>query len=271
MAKRVYKSATLYNARVIGMRNLWEPNKEYNGRPVDKPAYIISVIVKKTRANWFEEPDFADFTQAAQGLYNEAIAPVPFQQIEWPIKDGDIPDPKFGQAEWRSGHWLMTATSTMTVPVSININGVAVELKNRDKVKNGDYVGLNLSLAVRMNDQKGVKCYLNKVMFMAEGEEIVVGSAKSMTEMMDEAKAKGMNVTGFGTGGAPSQGFGQGFAPTPVNPASPSAPVPFGAQPGGNASFPSNGPLAPSPVAPPAQQSFITPGGFVSPTGFPQR
>lgn len=251
--KRVYKSATIYNARVVGMRNLWEPSTEFNGRP-SKPSYMLTFIVKKTRQNWYEEPDFSDFTKAGQDLYNEAIAPVPFQQIDWPIKDGDVADPARGNPSWRYGHWLMTATSNAPVPVFININGNGVELKNRDKVKNGDYIGVNVALAVKMNDERGVKCYLNKVMFMAEGEEIVVGTSKSMTDMMADAKARGMNVTGFGSAGAPQQGFGQGFAQTPANPAHSPAPVPFPlAGVGGNASFPSNGPLPPPPTGFPSR------------------
>lgn len=273
MAKRNYKTATIYNARVINMKNLWEPNKEFNGRPVDKPAFIITIMVKKTRQNWFEEPGLAEFTHSAQALYNESIAPVPFQQIDWPIKDGDVSDPKFGQPEWRMGHWLLTATSTLPVEVYININGTPTPLKERSRVKNGDYVGINVSLAVRMNDQKGVKCYLNKVIFMAEGEEIVTGGGKSMSEMMSDAKAQGMNVSGFGTSGAPQQGFGQGFAPM-ANPVTPAAPAPFGSGENGSATFPSSGPtpgVAPPPVAPPQQQGYSSPGGFNAPQGFPPR
>ena len=269
MAKRSYKPATIFNMRVINMRNLWEPAKEFQGRPVDKPAYIISAMVKKTRANWYEEPDLAQFTKAAQELYSEALAPLQFQQIEWPIKDGDIGDPVKGNPEWRTGHWLLTATSTLPVEVSIirHPTGQPVPLKKQEGVKNGDYVGLNVSLAVKMNDPRGVKCYLNKVMFMAEGEEIVIGSTKSMTEMADDAKAQGLNVTGFGSSGPPQQGFGLGAqpgfppvgsAPGPASPAFSPAPAPFAAPPAGNASFPSSGPTQP-------------PAGFNAPTGFPPR
>ena len=110
-----------------------------------------------------------------------------------------------------------------------------VPLKNRMDVKNGDYVGLAVSIAVNSNDARKVKCYCNKVMFMAPGEEIVLGGSVSNTDLMAEAKAKGLNVTGFG-GGAPQQGFGQGFVPPPANPASPTVPAGFGMAGAGNAS-----------------------------------
>lgn len=269
MAQRIYKTASIYEARVVGMRNLWDPSTEYMGKKQDKPSYIVSVIIKKTRANWYEEPTLAAFTQAASALYSEALSHIPFQQVEWPFKDGDIPDPVRGQAEWRKGHWFLTGSSTSPIEVSIIENGVPVPLKNRMNVKNGDYVGLAVSIAVKMNDPRGVKVYVNKVMFMAPGEEIVLGSSVSNMDLMEEAKAKGLNVTGF-SGGAPQQGFGQGFAPPPASPASPPAPAGFGMAGAGNASFPSSG-LAPPPVSPPAQQGFTTPSGFIPPRGFPPR
>lgn len=269
MAQRVYKTASIYEARIIGMRNLWEPSTEFMGKKQDKPSYIVSVIVKKTRGHWSEEPGLASFTQAASALYSEALSHIPFQQVEWPFKDGDIPDPVRGQAEWRKGHWFLTGTSTSPIEVSIIQNGVPMPLKNRMDVKNGDYVGLAVSIAVNSIDARKVKCYCNKVMFMAPGEEIVLGGSVSNMDLMAEAKAKGLNVTGF-SGGAPQQGFGQGFAPLPASPASPTAPAGFGMAGAGNASFPSNG-LAPPPVSPPAQQGFTAPSGFTPPMGFPQR
>lgn len=269
MAQRIYKTASIYEARIIGMRNLWEPSTEYMGKRQDKPSYIVSVIIKKTRGHWSEEPTLAAFTQAASALYTEALSHIPQQQVEWPFKDGDIPDPVRGQAEWRKGHWFLTGTSTSPIDVSIIQNGVPMPLKNRMDVKNGDYVGLAVSIAVNSNDQRKVKCYCNKVMFMAPGEEIVLGGSVSNMDLMAEAKAKGLNVTGFG-GGASQQGFG--FAPSTGGPAGfvpVTAPSGINA-PGFGSAFPSNG-LAPPPVNPPARPSFTAPGGFTPPTSFPQR
>jgi hypothetical protein len=276
MAKRIYKTATVYNARITDMRNLWEPSFEYMGKRQERPNYYASFIFNKTRANWFEEPDFANLVQACQALYSEAMSNIPFQQVQWPIKDGDVPDPGKDLAEWRKGLWLLTISSGMPIEVSIIQNGVPVLLKNRVGVKSGDYCGLALSLAVKANDPRGVKCYGNKVMFMSEGEEIVVNNSVSNADLMAQARAQGLNVTGFG-GGAPQTGFtvpGGGFAPQPVNPVSPTAPAGFGTAGAGNASFPSSGPqtgFAPSPISPPQQQGFATPGGFTPPTGFPPR
>ena len=95
-------------------------------------------------------------------------------------------------------------------------------------------------------------------MFMAPGEEIVVGNSISAAELMEQAKAKGMNVTGYGGGGAPQQGFG--WSPWPV---------PGGASPasasrtGGHCRLARSG-FAPPPVQPPQQG-----GGFASPPTLP--
>jgi hypothetical protein len=278
MAQRIYKAAAIYDCRIVGMRNLWEPSNEYQGKPTPKPNYMAMVVVKKTRALWHEEPALANFTQACSELYTAALSQVPFQYVDWPIKDGDQVQPGRAQAEWRVGHWVLTGSSSSPIEVSINQNGNLVPLKNRVDVKPGDYVMISTALAVKTNDPRGVVCYLNKVVFLKPGEEIAIGSSVSASDLMAQAKAQGMNVTGFSSG-PPQQGFGappmgNGFAPTGV-PAGQPATAPFGTtgQPGGFA-FPSNGPqpgFAPSPMQPPGQPGFGAPGEFTPPTGFPQR
>jgi hypothetical protein len=268
MAQRVYKPATIFNARMVGMRNLWEPSREYMGKPTDKPNYLVTVIIPKTRALWWEEPVLNDYTKAANELYTAAMSHTPFAQIGWPCKDGDVTDPGRAQADWRRNAWVLTGSSTSPITVTINQNGVPVPLMNRAQVKPGDFVAVGISLAVNSNNPRAVKCYCNTVMFMGPGEEIAVGNSVSAAELMEQAKAQGLNVTGYGGGGAPQQGFGSaptgGFAHQP-------APV----QPGQSVPFPSNsGPIgvAPPPVQPPGQQpSFAAPGGFNAPTGFPPR
>jgi hypothetical protein len=306
MAQRIYKAAAIYDCRIVGMRNLWEPSREYMGKPTEKPNYMAMVVVKKTRANWYEEPALANFSQACSELYNSALSQIPFQYVDWPIKDGDQVQPGRAQADWRMGHWVLTGSSSSPIEVSINQNGSLVPLRNQVDVKPGDYVMIGTALAVKMNDPRGVKCYLNKVVFMRPGEEIVVGTSVSATELMEQAKAQGMNVTGFGSG-APQQGFG--FAPSgggapqyapaqmgqtagypsnnfgapPMGNGSAQTGAPAGApatgqfgttgQPGGSA-FPSNSPqtgLAPPPMQPPGQPGYSAPGSFTPPTGFPQR
>jgi len=82
-----------------------------------------------------------------------------------------------------------------------------------------------------------VKVYINKVVFMAEGEEIVVGTGVSANELMEQAKTQGLNVTGYGGGGAPQQGFDRDL-PRHRKP-SPS-PGQFGTPQQPTAPFPSN-------------------------------
>lgn len=273
---RIYQKSAIYDARIVSLRNLWEPSREYMGKPVDKPNYLCTVIMRKTRPNWFEEPALAAFTQSCQELYTAALSHIPFSQVVWPIKDGDVSDPGRAPAEWRSHHWILNGSSTTPIEVSIVQGGVPIPLKGPMGVKAGDHVAVTTSIAVKANDPRGIKCYINKVMFMAEGEELVIGNSVSNADLMAQAKAQGLNVTGFGGGGAPQQGFGQaGFAPQPASPASPIVPAGFGTGGAGSVSFPSNGPqagLAPLPISPPQQQQgFSPPGGFTAPTGFPPR
>jgi hypothetical protein len=281
---RVYKQANIFNARIVNMRNLWEPSREYMGKPTEKPNYLASFIVPKTRANWFEEPPFADFVRAAQELYTASLSHIPFPQVIWPIKDGDAPEPGKNSPDWMKGNWYLTGSSTSPINVTIVQAGVPVALMNRAQVKSGDYIAAGVALAVKANDPRGVKCYLNTVMFMSAGEEIVVGSSVSSSELMAQAKAQGLNVTGFGAGSAgllPQVGFSHGFA----GPGMLLSGNPVG-MPGNGAQLPSNtGPnapqtafpfdrhgFAPSPAQPPASPSgFGAPAGFTPPQGFPQR
>jgi Enterobacter phage Enc34, ssDNA-binding protein len=279
---RIYKQSAIYDCRIFNLRNLWEPSTSYMGKAVEKPNYLVGILAKKTRANWYEEPALAGFAKSCKELYDAALSHIPFQQVIWPIKDGDVDELGRAVPEWRRGNWLLNGSSTTPIEVSINQGGVIVPLRNRVDVKPGDHVMVTTSIAIKTNDPRGIKTYINKVVFMGPGEEIVIGSSISTAELMAEAKAQGLNVTGFGGGapqegfgfggsGGPQQGFQQGFAPTQAPPAGQVATGQFGnnALQGGTA-FPSSG-LAPPPISPPGQQGFAPPAGFNAPTGFPPR
>ncbi len=256
---RVYKQTTIFNGRATGMRNLWEPSTEYKGKKQDKPSYLFSFIVPKTRGHWSEEPQFAGFTQAAQELYQQVMSHIPFPQIIWPVKDGDV-SPEVGKSpvEWAKGHWFITGSSSSPIDTNIVQAGVPVKIANRALVKPGDFVAVGIALAQNSNTANAVKCYINSVLFMGPGEEIAVGNSISGAELMAKAKEQGLNVTGFG---GVQQGFGaqQGFVSPPTTVLPPSqlqAPSGFGG--------------APAPLQPP-QGQFASPGGFAPPSGFPQR
>ncbi len=252
-APRIYKQATIFNGRATGMKNLWDPSTMYKGKQQDKPSYLFSFIVPKTRAHWSEEPQFAGFTAAAQELYQQAMAHIPFPQIIWPIKDGDV-SPEVGKSpiEWARNHWFVTGSSSSPIETNIVQNGVPVKIMNRAMVKPGDYVAVGVALAVNSNTANAVKIYVNSVLFMGPGEEIAVGNSITGTELMAKAKEQGLNVTGFGAPQQP-QGFNTGTPPLQTPPAL-------------NAGFGG----APAPLQPP-QGQFATPGGFAPPSGFPQR
>jgi hypothetical protein len=169
-----------------------------------------------------------------------------------------------------------------------------VKLPAKVGVKSGDHCMLGVTAAVKQNDPRGVKFYLNAVVFTHPGEEIVFANSVSGAELMRMAQQQGLQVAGFsgapgGFGGAPGGGFGAapgqnagfqnpavqgapgfshgapqgqhpGFAPTTVNPAFGGAPAASGMPNGqfGNAAFPSSANNMPNP-------SFPGPGGFGTP------
>ena len=89
MAQRQYESATVFNARIVDRRHLFNPSTEYMGKPSAKPNYFAMFIVPKTQAQWHTEPALAGIAAACGKLY--ATNP---QVVVWPVTDGDLPGPK---------------------------------------------------------------------------------------------------------------------------------------------------------------------------------
>jgi hypothetical protein len=283
--QRVYIYTTIFGVPITGLKNLWEPSREYQGKPTQKPNYITSIIIPKTRAHWSEEPVLAGFTAGCQELYAKAMSHIPFAQVVWPIKDGDVPEPGKNPVDWMKGRWFLNGSSSSPIKVDIVQGGQPVPLINRAGVKPGDIVTLSGALAVKQNDPRGVKFYANNVLFMGPGEEIAIGNGVTGAALMEQARAQGLNITGFTPGGGFGGGqVGQGgFQPPPV--VSGFAPQ-GGFQPG---AAPVQGGFAPPPAQPPqfaapvqggfgqtpqpgfqpVQGGFAPgPGGFVPPQGF---
>jgi len=255
MAQRQYEAATVFNARIADMRHLWTPSNEYMGKPSAKPNYFAMFIVKKTVAQWHLEPNLAGITAACGKLY--ANNP---QVAVWPVVDGDMPNAKGQQSEFAKGHWLFSASTSNPPNVEIvQAGGVLTKLTQKVGVKSGDYVMAGVTAAVKQNDQRGVKLYLNAVVFSGPGEEIVFANSVSGAELMRMAEQQGLRPAGFsaspggfggGSGGGPVNGGftppAGSFAPTPGTPAF----QPAGGQSGNGAAgpgsaFPSSTPANP--------------------------
>lgn len=294
---RVYVYTTIFGVPITGIRNLWEPKTEYQGKKQEKPSYITSIIVPKTRAHWSEEPAFAGFAGACTELFQKALAPkgIQFAQVQWPVKDGDVPEPGKAVVDWMRGQWFLSGSSSSQIKTElamadgslttlanantmVGTNGVPVRLPA--PVKPGDIVTLSGAIAVKTNNPLGVKFYTNNVVFMNPGQEIAIGNGITGAELMQRAREQGLNVTGFTPGGG---GFGGGqvggFAP-PAGTFGGPGDVQAGFAQGGFGGAPApvqpvqQGGFQPPAVAPqPAPQAGFapSPGGFQPPAGFPQR
>jgi len=251
MAQRQYEAATVFNARIVDMRHLWTPSNTYKGQATQKPNYFAMFIVKKAAATWHTDPGLADITRALGKIYQTNP-----HVVVWPIMDGDMPNAEGKSSEYAKGHWLFSASSGNAPNVEIvQAGGALAKLTNKINVKSGDYVMAGVTAAVKQNDPRGVKFYLNAVVFSGPGEEIVFANSVSGAELMQQAQRQGMHVAGFAPPtqagfappaaaapfGAPAQG---GFAP-PAAPGpfgAPAAPAPFGQPP---AFSPQPGPFSP--------------------------
>ena len=210
MAQRQYEAATVFNARIADMRHLFTPSTVYKGQPTQKPNYFAMFLVKKTVAQWFQEPALAGIAAACGKIFqtNPHI-------LAWPVVDGDMPSPQGKTSEFAKGHWLFSASTSNPPNVEIvQAGGVLTKLTQKVGVKPGDYVMAGVTAAVKQNDARGVKLYLNAVVFSGPGEEIVFANSVSGAELMKMAQQQGLQVTGFSgaPGGFGGQGGG-GFTP----------------------------------------------------------
>lgn len=266
MTQRFYVGTTLFNMRAVNIRHLWEPSNEYKGQKTQKPNWFGTFITPKTRAGWWEEPIFAGAMGAFADLCGKSG--LQFNMVtEWPIKDGDVPnEPGKGPAEWAKGHWVVGGSSGQGIKVEIVQNGTPVALPNRALVKPGDYCALGVSTAVKQNNPRALKFFLNTVLFTGQGEEIAVGNSVSGAELMQQAQAQGLQVTGFNgsVGGfAPSVQPGPGFAPQSPGGFAPSGPAPaFQPPQGAGSGFPGQ------PGAPQSPAPAFTPPNHGQPQGF---
>jgi hypothetical protein len=246
--QRQYEPATVFNARIVDMRHLWTPSTEYMGKKADKPNFFAMFIVPKTQAQWFNEPGLAGISAACGKLY--ASNP---QVVIWPVVDGDMPNAQGKQSEFAKGHWIFSASTANPPNVElVQANGTLVKLPNKVGVKSGDYTMTGVTAAVKQNDPRGVKLYLNAVVFSSPGEEIVFANSVSGAELMQQAQRQGLQVAGFGA----SPGFGgaaPGGFPGQAQPG-------FGGAPQGTPGFPPQGQpgFTPSPGS----------GGYAPTTGF---
>jgi hypothetical protein len=210
---RQYEAVTMFGLRIVDMRHLWVPSHEFKGQQTQKPNYFGSFITPKTQAHWSSEPIFsgvmAAFGKLLQGqLQHFAQNP---NAVDWPIKDGDMPTAEGKSSDWAKGHWVLSASSGNSPSVEmVQAGGNLVKLQNKVGVKPGDFVIVGATAAVKQNDARGVKFYLNGVVFTAPGEEIVFANSVSGAELLNQAKAQGMTVQGFNQmGGMQGGGFGQ--------------------------------------------------------------
>lgn len=284
---RQYEAATVFNARIVDMRHLWVPSDTYQGQKTQKPNFFASFIVRKTAPQWHMEPALAGIAQACGNLFQKNP-----HIVSWPVQDGDVPSPTGKQSEHIKGHWLFTGSSSNSPSVELaQPNGTLIKLANRVGVKPGDVVMAGVTAAVKQNDPRGVKLYLNAVVFCAPGEEIVFANSVSGAELMAQAQKQGLQIAGFSGspgspgfggggfapqpgpfGGAPQPGFTQppqgGFAATPGHPANPpNAQAPSGAPGAGSVTYPSS--PAPGGFQPPP--AFAPQGGAPQPQAWPQR
>jgi hypothetical protein len=224
MAKKQYENFMCFGARVYGMKNLWQPSTDFRGQTT-KPNWLGGFLVPKTQSHWSMEPVFQNLWGAMQKIHAATMGGLGYEQVTWPIRDGDMPqDPQQPPADWARGQWMFSGNSGDAIKVELSQGATLVPLQARGNiVKPGDFCIVGGAVAVNSQNARAIKLYINNVVFTAPGEEIAIGNSISGAELMQAAQAQGYRPAGFnpspgGFGGPQNGGFGtapQGFGGAP--------------------------------------------------------
>src|SRR6266702_330933 len=194
-------SVVMFNAQALFCNRLFDPEtKDLAGKPLDKPSFSINLRYPKTVASWTEEPALKAFTDACRVTYQREMSGMPANRVEFPIKDGDVPNRNGKIPDWAKGHWYIRCSSTYAPKVEQVVGGVQSELPSlqlggKKLWTDGDYVCAALSIGKRLNDNVGIRCYLNSVLFTGKGVEISTGGNNVEWQgAIAQAVAQGMNI-----------------------------------------------------------------------------
>ena len=247
---------TLFNGQIVYSRRLFEPEtKDMAGKPLDTPSYSCNVRFPKTKAHWWEEPALAPFMDAVKVIHAREMSGVNPAALELPIKDGDRPNRQGKTPDWAKGHWFIRASSGFAPKVEQLVNGQPSEIQSlsiggRRLWGDGDFVAVAVSIAKRMNDNIGIRAYLNGVLFTGKGAELSTGGGSGVDWGAAVALAQQQGIQ-IRTGGCMPEAF-------------PGA----GANPGGFGTAP--GAFQPAPFAPTPQPTFQPPGFGTAPAAATQ-
>jgi Protein of unknown function (DUF2815) len=247
---RELTSLYLYNAQALFIDRLFDPEtKDFAGKPLDKPSYSVLMRFPKTMPNWYDEPQLQAFRETCRKVMDRDLAGVPFQYVEFPIKDGDKPNKQGKTPDWAVGHWTIRASTTFIPLVEQMVDGVQTQIASftmggRKLWKNGDFCCVEVNMGKRLNDNVGIRCYLKGVIFTCPGAEVSVGGGAppDWKNAFAQADAQGIKIKtggGFNPGdgfpGGQQGGFNPGAAPGGFNPGQQGAQGGFnpGAAPGG--------------------------------------
>jgi hypothetical protein len=269
MASRELVNIILFNGQALFSNRLFDPEtKDFAGKPLDKPSFSLNIRYPKTQPNWYDEPLLKPLADACKVVMTRDMPNTPFNYVEFPIKDGDRPNKQGKVPDWAKGHWYVRASSTFAPKVEQIVNGAQSELPSlqlggKKLWNDGDFVCVALSIGKRLNDNVGIRCYLNSVLFTGKGAEISTGGAGvDWSAAMQLAHEQGISIeksAGDAGNGFPGGGFpGAGGAPAGFPGAAPAG-APGGFNPGGAAPFNPGGTAAPGFGAGP---TTAAPGGF---------
>jgi hypothetical protein len=216
--KREIISCSIFGGQALYISRLWTPETtDYkSGKPLDKPRYSVLVRYPKTVKEWNQEKVFASVTDACRKIYAKHFSGMPLDRLIVPVKDGDQANAAGKINDWGKGHWWIKADTTSPDYLAIEAiqNGKPMELPSdriggRRIVKDGDFCILTVGLAKSEGRDPGIKTYLNAITFTGPGEEIKLGSRVSTEALLEQARAQGLSVQGYGAPAAtPAAGTG---------------------------------------------------------------
>ena len=202
----------LFNVRLVSIRSLWTPETMFRREKLQTPQYKVTIIVKKSHANWYEEPEFAPIIDACKQVHAAEMAHINPQALKWPVRDGDALNSEGKVVEWSKGFWTVILSSNSAPEVGCFVDGVPLPLPSPDingrrLWEDGDRAIVDISVTKNANNPVAFKLYVNSVAFNAKDERISVGVPRaSLSEMAADAQARGISVVGIhGMPGMPNE------------------------------------------------------------------
>ena len=149
---------------------------EYQG----KMAYRIEMLFPKST-------DMSALTAVIKALREKAFPKLDPKYVHSPIIDGDEPNKKGVVADYKKGHWIIRAKTSIKPTLLRLVNGKAEIVDNPFIFQSGNFCKADVSFGAYNNESIGINCNLNALVKLGEGTPLDMGHASVDPSSWDDS------------------------------------------------------------------------------------